>query len=109
MDDPVKAKTRQLGGIPPLVALLNNEIPEIHRNACGALRSQVLEKLEEIYAQQRVNCKSNGRTDQVIGRGRLPPSYCTVVLLQTRRTCGQMDVVIDRTDLLQKIQFSDLT
>ena len=38
MDDPVKAKTRQLGGIPPLVGLLSNEIPEIHRNACGALR-----------------------------------------------------------------------
>lgn len=39
MDDPVKAKTRQLGGIPPLVALLNHDIPEIHRNACGALRN----------------------------------------------------------------------
>ncbi len=39
MDDPVKAKTRQLGGIPPLVGLLQNEIPEIHRNACGALRN----------------------------------------------------------------------
>lgn len=38
MDDPVKAKTRQLGGIPPLVSLLAHEIPEIHRNACGALR-----------------------------------------------------------------------
>jgi len=39
MDDPVKAKTRQLGGIPPLVALLSHDIPEIHRNACGALRN----------------------------------------------------------------------
>ena len=38
MDDPVKAKTRQLGGIPPLVGLLSHEIPEIHRNSCGALR-----------------------------------------------------------------------
>ena len=38
MDDPVKAKTRQLGGIPPLVALLSHEMPEIHRNSCGALR-----------------------------------------------------------------------
>ena len=28
----------QLGGIPPLVALLSHEIPEIHRNSCGALR-----------------------------------------------------------------------
>ena len=39
MDDPVKAKTRQLGGIPPLVGLLQHEIPEIHRNSCGALRN----------------------------------------------------------------------
>merc|ERR1719189_593158 len=39
MDDPVKAKTRQLGGIAPLVALLTHDIPEIHRNACGALRN----------------------------------------------------------------------
>ncbi len=38
MDDPVKAKTRQLGGIPPLIALLSHELPDIHRNACGALR-----------------------------------------------------------------------
>ena len=38
MDDPVKTKTRQLGGIPPLVALLSHDSPEIHRNACGALR-----------------------------------------------------------------------
>ncbi len=39
MDDPVKAKTRQLGGIPPLVQLLSHEIPDIHRNASGALRN----------------------------------------------------------------------
>ncbi|XP_059090371.1 catenin delta-2-like isoform X2 [Tigriopus californicus] len=39
MDDPVKAKTRQLGGIPPLVNLLSHDTPEIHRNACGALRN----------------------------------------------------------------------
>merc|ERR1712223_933317 len=39
MDDPVKAKTRQLGGIAPLVALLTHDIPEIHRNASGALRN----------------------------------------------------------------------
>lgn len=39
MDDPVKAKTRALGGIPPLVALLNNDQPEVHRNSCGALRN----------------------------------------------------------------------
>merc|ERR1712223_1052056 len=32
MDDPVKAKTRQLGGIAPLVALLTHDISEIHRN-----------------------------------------------------------------------------
>ncbi|XP_023933568.1 catenin delta-1 isoform X2 [Lingula anatina] len=37
MDDPLKGKTRALGGIPALVELLNIEIPEVHRNACGAL------------------------------------------------------------------------
>ncbi|XP_074659788.1 uncharacterized protein LOC141912468 [Tubulanus polymorphus] len=35
----VKAKTRGLGGIPPLVELLDNEIPEVHKSACGALRN----------------------------------------------------------------------
>ncbi|GAB1598332.1 armadillo repeat protein deleted in velo-cardio-facial syndrome-like isoform X1 [Argonauta hians] len=39
MDDDVKAKTRALGGIPPLIALLNHEIPEVHKNACGALKN----------------------------------------------------------------------
>ena len=43
MDDPVKAKTRQLGGIPALVSLLTSgaggEAPEIYRNAIGALRN----------------------------------------------------------------------
>lgn len=39
MDDDIKAKTRALGGIPPLVALLNHEIPEVHKNACGALKN----------------------------------------------------------------------
>lgn len=38
MDDPMKQKTRALGGIPPLVVLLQHDIPEVHRNACGALR-----------------------------------------------------------------------
>ncbi|XP_068239513.1 uncharacterized protein p120ctn isoform X4 [Palaemon carinicauda] len=39
MDDPTKQKTRILGGIPPLVALLSHDLPELHRNACGALRN----------------------------------------------------------------------
>ncbi|XP_037946325.1 catenin delta-2 isoform X2 [Teleopsis dalmanni] len=39
MDDPNKQRTRTLGGIPPLVRLLSYEIPEIHKNACGALRN----------------------------------------------------------------------
>ena len=38
MDDTTKQNTRILGGIPPLVALLGHELPELHRNACGALR-----------------------------------------------------------------------
>ena len=36
--DPVKQQTRLLGGIPPLVALISCEQPDVHRNACGALR-----------------------------------------------------------------------
>lgn len=39
MDDNMKQKTRSLGGIPPLIELLNQDIPEIQRNACGALRN----------------------------------------------------------------------
>ncbi|KAJ6225779.1 hypothetical protein RDWZM_004324, partial [Blomia tropicalis] len=39
MDDSMKAKTRALGGIPPLVALLAQDVAEIQRNACGALRN----------------------------------------------------------------------
>ncbi|XP_074115371.1 adherens junction protein p120 isoform X1 [Cotesia typhae] len=39
MDDPNKQKTRNLGGIPPLVQLLDNESPDVYRNACGALRN----------------------------------------------------------------------
>ena len=36
--DPVKQQTRILGGIPLLVGLVSSEQPEVHRNACGALR-----------------------------------------------------------------------
>ncbi|XP_035718641.1 catenin delta-2-like isoform X5 [Vespa mandarinia] len=39
MDDPNKQKTRSLGGIPPLVQLLNHDDPDVYRNACGALRN----------------------------------------------------------------------
>ncbi|MCL4133126.1 UNVERIFIED_CONTAM: hypothetical protein GTU68_023266 [Idotea baltica] len=39
MDDATKQKTRILGGIPPLVALLSHDLAELHRNACGALRN----------------------------------------------------------------------
>lgn len=38
-DDAKKQKTRVLGGIPPLVALLSQDIPEVQKNACGALRN----------------------------------------------------------------------
>lgn len=38
MDDPNKQKCRALGGIPPLVKLLNHESPSVYRNAAGALR-----------------------------------------------------------------------
>lgn len=39
MDDPNKQKTRNLGGIPPLVQLLDHDNPDVYRNACGALRN----------------------------------------------------------------------
>ncbi|KAK7582219.1 hypothetical protein V9T40_013664 [Parthenolecanium corni] len=39
MDDPNKQKCRALGGIPPLVKLLNHESPMVYRNAAGALRN----------------------------------------------------------------------
>ncbi|XP_076307039.1 catenin delta-2-like isoform X3 [Tachypleus tridentatus] len=38
-DDHMKQKTRALGGMPPLIELLNQDIPEIQRNASGALRN----------------------------------------------------------------------
>ena len=39
MDDSMKAKTRSLGGIPALINLLAQDVAEIQRNACGALRN----------------------------------------------------------------------
>ena len=39
MDDGVKSETRMLGGIPALVELVANPIPEVHRAACGAMRN----------------------------------------------------------------------
>jgi hypothetical protein len=38
-DDLIKAETRRLGGIGKLVNLLNSEVVELYRNACGALRN----------------------------------------------------------------------
>ena len=67
MDDPVKAKTRQLGGIAPLVALLTHDIPEIHRNACGALRYTkcfccFLSNFWEIVAEEIFSMKAAAAT-----------------------------------------------
>ncbi|KAG8184424.1 hypothetical protein JTE90_004592 [Oedothorax gibbosus] len=40
MDNAMKSKTRALGGIPPLIQMLNHDIPEMaKRNALGALRN----------------------------------------------------------------------
>lgn len=39
MDDQIKQQTRLLGGIPILIKLLDRDIPEVQRNACGALRN----------------------------------------------------------------------
>lgn len=38
-DDAMKQKTRQLGGIPILIDLLNRDMLEVKRNVCGALRN----------------------------------------------------------------------
>lgn len=38
-DDAKKQKTRVLGGIPLLVGLLSQDIPEVQKHACGALRN----------------------------------------------------------------------
>lgn len=38
-DDGIKAETRVLDGISKLVALLNSEVTDVYRNACGALRN----------------------------------------------------------------------
>ncbi|BFZ04803.1 hypothetical protein BsWGS_07842 [Bradybaena similaris] len=39
MDDAIKAKTRSLGGIPPLIRLLTHDLVDVHKNACGALQN----------------------------------------------------------------------
>ena len=38
-DDETKSKTRTLGGIARLVSLLSNDIVDVHKNTCGALRN----------------------------------------------------------------------
>ncbi|XP_064602948.1 catenin delta-2-like isoform X3 [Liolophura sinensis] len=39
MDNDMKAKTRSLDGIPPLVEMLASDFPEVHKNALGALKN----------------------------------------------------------------------
>ena len=38
-DDSIKAETRILGGIGQLCHLLGSDVPDVHKNACGALRN----------------------------------------------------------------------
>ncbi|XP_055898976.1 splicing regulator ARVCF-like isoform X3 [Biomphalaria glabrata] len=38
-EDGLKAKTRSLDGIRPLIRLLGHELVEVHKNACGALQN----------------------------------------------------------------------
>lgn len=38
-DDSIKAETRLLGGVGKLVHLLNSDVCDVHKNACGALRN----------------------------------------------------------------------
>ncbi|XP_022094303.1 catenin delta-2-like isoform X3 [Acanthaster planci] len=56
-DDPIKNKTRSLGGIPILVELLGNPTPDIHRCACGALRNISYGKANE---ENKVAIKNAG-------------------------------------------------
>ncbi|KAK2713352.1 hypothetical protein QYM36_009275, partial [Artemia franciscana] len=51
--DNIKQKTRHLGGLPPLVALLDDDNTDVYRNACGALRAK-----EKVYTQKRQEGKS---------------------------------------------------
>ncbi|CAG0883339.1 unnamed protein product [Cyprideis torosa] len=39
MNNPMKNQARALGAISPLVLLLDHDVPEVARNACGALRN----------------------------------------------------------------------
>ncbi|CAL1535445.1 unnamed protein product [Lymnaea stagnalis] len=39
MDDAMKAKTRSMDGIRPLIRLLGHDLVEVHKNACGALQN----------------------------------------------------------------------
>ncbi|XP_072182312.1 uncharacterized protein [Diadema setosum] len=56
-NDDVKTKTREYGGIQPLVGLLGNPLPEIHRSACGSLRNLSFGKMHE---ENKVKIKGNG-------------------------------------------------
>lgn len=51
MDDGIKQKIRGLDGIPLLVDLLNSEYPEVHKNACGALKNLSYGRHNEINKQ----------------------------------------------------------
>ncbi|XP_041467065.1 plakophilin-4-like isoform X6 [Lytechinus variegatus] len=56
-NDDIKRKTREMGGIQPLVGLLGNPVPEIHRTACGSLRNLSYGKKHE---ENKVKIKANG-------------------------------------------------
>ncbi|XP_023216494.1 catenin delta-2-like isoform X2 [Centruroides sculpturatus] len=58
MNDSTKQKTRALGGIPPLIDLLNQDIPEIQKNACGALRNLSFGRQND--ENKRAICNSGG-------------------------------------------------
>ena len=47
MDDDAKQKIRGLDGIPLLVDLLNSDYPEVHKNACGALKNLSYGKIND--------------------------------------------------------------
>ncbi len=55
-DDNIKQETRMLGGIGRLVHLLNNDEPNVHKNACGALRNLSYGKTNDENKIEIRNC-----------------------------------------------------
>ena len=59
MDDDAKKKICGLNGIPLLVDLLNSDYPEVHKNACGALKNLSYGKINDenkVGSKEKIIC-----------------------------------------------------